>query len=71
MKQWGTNGRFMLTICRMSSNSLPRNYVGEPYDFDARIRRFDGTTDGFRFAGFRYATWVGRSSAGTPCSRCR
>jgi len=37
---------------------------GEPYDFEARLRRFDGV--GFRFAGFRFGTSAGPFSVGTP-----
>jgi PAS domain S-box-containing protein len=52
MKQWGTNGT-------VHSKDLPRVVqvftqaitAGEPYDFEARIRRFDGVYSWFQLRG--------------------
>ena len=42
----------MLTICLMSSRLFTRGITsGEPYDFDARIRRFDGVYRWFQVRG--------------------
>ena len=41
----------MLTICLMSSNLLHAITSGEPYDFDARIRRYDGIYRWFQVRG--------------------
>ena len=56
----------MLTICPMSSNSLPGELRRASHTTSTRVSVvMTASTDGFRFAGFRYATWAGRSSAGT------
>jgi PAS domain-containing protein len=69
MKQWARTGRFMLTICLTSSNSLPGELRRASHTTWTPVSVvMTASTDGFRFAGFPCATWAGRSSAGTPCS---
>jgi formate hydrogenlyase transcriptional activator len=69
MKQWGTNGTVHVDDLPHVVELFTRGItLGEPYDFDARIRRFDGVYRWFRFADFRCATWAARSPVGTACS---
>jgi PAS domain S-box-containing protein len=61
MKEWGTNGT-------VHSDDLPRMVPiftqaiasGEPYDFEARIRRFDGVYRWFQVRGFPLRDTTGR-----------
>jgi PAS domain S-box-containing protein len=61
MKEWGTNGT-------VHSDDLPRMVPifthaiasGEPYDFEARIRRFDGAYRWFQVRGLPLRSTAGR-----------
>jgi PAS domain S-box-containing protein len=69
MKQWGTNGTVHVDDLPHVVELFTRKITsGEPYDLTRVSVVVTASTDGFRFAGFRYATRAGRSSAGTPCS---
>jgi PAS domain S-box-containing protein len=52
MKQWGTNGTVHVDDLPHAVELFTRGITsGEPYDFDARIRRYDGTYRWFQIRG--------------------
>ena len=65
MKEWGTNGTVHLDdLPRMVPIFTQAIASGEPYDFEARIRR---PTGGFRFEGCPFEVRPGASYGGTCC----
>jgi PAS domain S-box-containing protein len=53
MKQWGTNGTVHHDdVPRIAPVFMQAITAGEPYDFEARIRRFDGIYRWFQVRGF-------------------
>jgi PAS domain S-box-containing protein len=53
MKQWGTNGTVHADDLPHVVDLFTRGITsGEPYDFDMRVRRFDGTYRWFQVRGF-------------------
>jgi PAS domain S-box-containing protein len=52
MKQWGTNGTVHVDDLPRAIETFTRGITsGEPYDFDARIRRYDGIYRWFQVRG--------------------
>src|SRR4029434_4925813 len=61
MKQWGTNGTVHVEdVPRIAPVFGEAIASGEPYDFEARIRRFDGTYRWFQIRGLPLRSTAGR-----------
>jgi PAS domain S-box-containing protein len=61
MKEWGTNGTVHFDdLPRMVPIFTQAIASGEPYDFEARIRRFDGVYRWFQVRGFPLRDTTGR-----------
>src|SRR5262249_50824200 len=61
MKQWGTNGTVHSEdLPHVGEVFVPAIAAGEPYDFEARIRRFDGAYRWFQVRGLPLRDTRGR-----------